>query len=113
MELNSLIAVIPNIKCFIVIMIIKQIIYLSSFVLWVLSYSYLLVTPGILLSNSFILKQAKILQEDATRQFNNGAINYLEWLMLVHQSIGIQSDYLNAISEWNKNIIELNSYSNN
>jgi 1-acyl-sn-glycerol-3-phosphate acyltransferase len=44
-------------------MILKQIIYLSSFVLWVLSYSYLLITPSILLSNNFILKHAKILSQ--------------------------------------------------
>lgn len=59
------------------------------------------------------LKQSKILTDNAALQFNNGAISYLEWLMLVHQAIGIQSDYLNAIGEWNRNIIELQSYSNN
>ncbi len=58
------------------------------------------------------LKQSKVLSDNATLQYNSGAISYLEWLMLVHQSIGIQSDYLNAIGEWNKNIIELHSYSN-
>ena len=59
------------------------------------------------------LKQSKVLSENASLQFNNGAINYMEWLMLIHQSIGIQSDYLNAINDWNRNIIELNSYSDN
>lgn len=31
--------------------------------MWVLSYSYLLITPSILMSNNFILKQAKVLSQ--------------------------------------------------
>ena len=59
------------------------------------------------------LKQAGILSENAQMQFQNGAINYIEWIMLMNQSIAIQSEYINAIHEWNHTIIELNSFRNN
>jgi cobalt-zinc-cadmium resistance protein CzcA len=58
------------------------------------------------------LRQAGILAENANLQLNNGAINYMEWILLINQSIGIKSDYINAIMEWNNTIIELNSFTN-
>ena len=57
------------------------------------------------------LKNAEVLYQNANLQFNNGAINFLEWTMLVNQSISIQSDYIEAISDWNKTVIDLNAYS--
>ena len=62
---------------------------------------------------SSALKQARILTENAQRQFEHGNINYVEWIMLTNQSISIQSEYLNALNEWNNTIIELNSFMNN
>lgn len=59
------------------------------------------------------LKQATILSENANLQFANGAINYIEWIMLMNQSIGIQSEYINAVNEWNNTIIEMNSFRDN
>jgi cobalt-zinc-cadmium resistance protein CzcA len=59
------------------------------------------------------LPQAKIITDNANIQYANGAINYLEWIMLTNQSISIQAEYINAIGEWNNSIIELNSYLNN
>jgi cobalt-zinc-cadmium resistance protein CzcA len=59
------------------------------------------------------LKQANILSENANLQFANGAINYIEWIMLVNQSIGIQSEYINAVNDWNNSIIEMNSFFGN
>ncbi len=59
------------------------------------------------------LKHATILSENANLQFANGAINYIEWMMLINQSIGIQSEYLNTINDWNQTIIEMNSFVNN
>jgi cobalt-zinc-cadmium resistance protein CzcA len=58
------------------------------------------------------LKQAKILSENAQLQFSNGAISYLEWIMLTNQSISIQAEYLDAQAEWNRIIIELKSITN-
>ena len=40
--------------------------------------------------------------ETAQKQFLNGDINYLEWAMLVNQSISIKSDYQDAILRLNK-----------
>lgn len=59
------------------------------------------------------LPQASTITEHANIQFSKGAINYLEWIMLTNQSISIQSEYINAIAEWNTTIIELNAYLNN
>jgi heavy metal efflux system protein len=59
------------------------------------------------------LNQARILTENATLQFNNGDINYLEYILLINQSVGLQSAYMDAITDWNETIIELNTYSSN
>ncbi|HNP32925.1 MAG TPA: CusA/CzcA family heavy metal efflux RND transporter [Flavobacterium sp.] len=54
------------------------------------------------------LPNAKIISATANKQFYNGEINYLDWVMLIHQSIAIQSDYINAINQYNDAIIQLN-----
>jgi cobalt-zinc-cadmium resistance protein CzcA len=59
------------------------------------------------------LQQSRILFENASLQFNNGAINFFEWTVLVNQSIGLQSDYINALNDWNRTVLEINSYSPN
>jgi cobalt-zinc-cadmium resistance protein CzcA len=59
------------------------------------------------------LPQAKTITDNANIQFTNGAINYLDWIMLTNQSISIQAEYINAVAEWNTTIIELNAYLNN
>lgn len=59
------------------------------------------------------LKQARLLREHGTLQFNSGAISYIEWLMLVQQSIQLEADYFNVLTDWNQTVIELNAYSNN
>lgn len=59
------------------------------------------------------LKNAGVIYENANLQFNNGAINFLEWTMLVNQAISLQSGYIDALNEWNKTVIEINSYSPN
>ena len=59
------------------------------------------------------LNQAKIITDNANIQFSNGAINYLDWIMLTNQAINIRAEYINAVTEWNSTIIELNAYLNN
>ncbi len=59
------------------------------------------------------LPQAKIITDNGSLQFTNGAINYLEWIMLTNQTTSIRSEYINAINEWNATAIELNAYLNN
>ncbi|MBC7524369.1 MAG: CusA/CzcA family heavy metal efflux RND transporter [Flavobacterium sp.] len=54
------------------------------------------------------LSNIKVIEETANRQFMNGAINYLEWTLLINQSIAIKSNYIEAILAYNQTIIELN-----
>ena len=53
------------------------------------------------------LPNAKIISNTANKQFYNGAINYLDWVMLMHQSIAIQNDYINTVMLYNDAIIQL------
>ncbi|MEO5995390.1 MAG: CusA/CzcA family heavy metal efflux RND transporter [Chitinophagaceae bacterium] len=59
------------------------------------------------------LQQSRILFENASLQFNNGAISFFEWTVLVNQSISLQSGYIDALNEWNRTVLEINSYSPN
>jgi cobalt-zinc-cadmium resistance protein CzcA len=54
------------------------------------------------------LPNADIITTTANRQFINGDINYLDWLMLINQSIAIKSSYLDAVSNQNEAVIQLN-----
>ena len=58
------------------------------------------------------LKNAGIITTTANKQFINGDINYLEWVMLVNQAIAIQSDYIEAIKNLNAGAVEINSFIN-
>ncbi len=53
------------------------------------------------------LPNAIVIFETAQKQFLNGDINYLEWAMLVNQSISIKSDYQDAILRLNDSTIKL------
>ena len=54
------------------------------------------------------LKNATIITETAKKQFINGEINYLDFVILINQSIGIQNDYIDAVKSLNDNIIQIN-----
>ena len=54
------------------------------------------------------LQNVKIITETANKQFYNGAINYLDWVMLINQSISIKNNYIDTIINQNETIIELN-----
>jgi len=54
------------------------------------------------------LPNATIIIETANRQFNNGDINYLDWVMLINQSIAIKSNYIDTVIQHNEIIIQLN-----
>ncbi|HET8962600.1 MAG TPA: TolC family protein, partial [Chitinophagales bacterium] len=58
------------------------------------------------------LQNADIITETATKQFENGDINYLEWTMLINNAISIQSNYLDAVNDLNQSVIQLNYYLN-
>ena len=53
-------------------------------------------------------KNAKLIDEAAGAQFQKGEINYLEWAILMNQSLGIKTEYLNTIKQYNDAAIHLN-----
>ncbi len=57
-------------------------------------------------------KSADTIVKIANLQFQNGDINYLEWVLLTNNAISIQSEYIDAIKNLNQSIIELNSFTN-
>ncbi len=58
------------------------------------------------------LKNAELILTTANKQFSNGEINYLEWVLLINQSVSIKSDYVDAIKNLNQSAIQLNSLTN-
>lgn len=40
-------------------------------------------------------------------QFKNGSINYLEWIMLMNQAMSMESDYIDALHQYNLEAIQL------
>jgi cobalt-zinc-cadmium resistance protein CzcA len=57
---------------------------------------------------SVALKNAQIIFETSNKQFVNGDISYLDWVMLTNQAINIQSSYIDAIRNLNETIIQIN-----
>lgn len=57
-----------------------------------------------------VLKNASLITETANKQFNNGEINYLDFVVLANQSIGIQNNYIDAIRTLNESVIQLNYF---
>jgi len=58
------------------------------------------------------LENAETLKTTANIQFLNGEINYLEWVLLMNQAIGIQNDYIEAIRNRNNAVAGINYYIN-
>ena len=56
------------------------------------------------------LKNAELITSTANKQFINGDINYLEWVLLINQAVTIQSDYIEAIKNCNASAVEINSF---
>ncbi|MCX6186670.1 MAG: TolC family protein [Bacteroidetes bacterium] len=61
---------------------------------------------------SLTLNNAQLIIETANKQFANGEINYIEWVMLTNQAISIKNEYINGVFNLNETIIQLN-YLNN
>jgi cobalt-zinc-cadmium resistance protein CzcA len=62
---------------------------------------------------STALKNSETILSNADKQFKSGEINYLEWVLLVNQSVSIQSDYIDARKALNQSVIFLNSFTTN
>ena len=54
------------------------------------------------------LSNAQTIIETAKKQFYNGEINYLDWVLLTNQSITIKSNYIDTVIHHNNLIIQLN-----
>jgi cobalt-zinc-cadmium resistance protein CzcA len=54
------------------------------------------------------LPNAEIIIKTANLQFLNGEINYLDWVMLINQSIAIKSNYIDTILAHNESVVQLN-----
>ncbi len=48
----------------------------------------------------------------ANEQYLNGEINYLEWVLLINQSIGIRNEYIDAVNNLNNAIINIHALMN-
>ena len=53
-------------------------------------------------------KNSKIITDVANKQFINGDINYLDYVILVNQSISIQNSYIEAVKSLNESVIAIN-----
>lgn len=67
---------------------------------------------AILYFENTALKNAETVKTTANKQFLNGEINYLEWVLLINQAINIQSEYIDALHNRNISMAELNLYLN-
>ena len=56
------------------------------------------------------LKNADLITTTANKQFINGDINYLEWVLLITQAVSIQSDYIEVLKNRNESVTEINSF---
>lgn len=61
---------------------------------------------------STALRNAELIVSTANKQFINGDINYLEWVILINQSVTIRSDYIEALRNLNESAAEINSVIN-
>ncbi|MBK8722978.1 MAG: TolC family protein [Saprospiraceae bacterium] len=59
-----------------------------------------------------VLPNANLIVDTATKQFNNGEINYLDWVILINQSIELKKNYIELVKVRNEYIVQL-SYFNN
>ncbi|MGN6533526.1 MAG: efflux RND transporter permease subunit, partial [Ginsengibacter sp.] len=58
------------------------------------------------------LKNAETISSTASKQFMNGEINYLDWVVLTNQAVTIRSQYIDVIKSVNETINQIN-YLNN
>jgi cobalt-zinc-cadmium resistance protein CzcA len=58
-----------------------------------------------------VLNNATTIIETANQQFAAGEISYIEWSMLLHQSIGIKNEYTDLIYQYNQSVFELEKIS--
>lgn len=65
-------------------------------------------TVNYLKTNSLPLVMQAIIT--ANKQFENGAINYLEWVQLMHQNIAVQNEYIDAQKNYNDAVARIHYF---
>lgn len=58
------------------------------------------------------LNNATIIINTATHQFDGGAINYMQWVLVVNQAITIKNEYLDLANSYNQAVIKLQTLNN-
>lgn len=53
------------------------------------------------------LPNVRLIYDAANKQFINGDINYIEWVMLTNQAIELENSYLDALKTLNESIIQI------
>ena len=56
------------------------------------------------------LAQAQTMNETANRQFENGELNYLEWVLVTDNAYRIRSEYIEAVRQYNLALADLRFY---
>lgn len=59
------------------------------------------------------LKNAETIIATANSQFAGGEISYIEWTILINQSIGIKSEFTDVVNKYNQAVFELEKLSGN
>ncbi|MDR2222335.1 MAG: CusA/CzcA family heavy metal efflux RND transporter [Flavobacteriaceae bacterium] len=62
---------------------------------------------------SFTLQNTNTMIETAQRQFINGDINYLEYVILINQALDFINNYIDALKMYNDNVIQINYLTSN
>ena len=68
------------------------------------------VTTNLQMVNYFenkAIKNADETMQATTIQYNSGNIDYLEWVMLIHQNTEIENNYIEAVRKMNDAVINL------
>ncbi len=68
---------------------------------------YMVQKKTVLSYEGIMLANAEQILTAASQQFENGEINYLEWVLLTNQAIGTQAEYADALTRLVKSYIDL------
>jgi cobalt-zinc-cadmium resistance protein CzcA len=72
--------------------------------------SYLQLNNTLQYYENSALKNAELISSSANKKFAQGEINYLEWDLLLNQSLNIQLEYFDALRQYNQVILQLNYF---
>jgi heavy metal efflux system protein len=65
------------------------------------------ISRQVLTYQTMLLPEANVMLEAADKRLNTGEIGYLQWVMLVNQSVSIRNDYLDVVQRHNETAFEL------